>query len=58
MKGGKSCDCVSSERCTRLNKIGGVAAGITVAVTAGAALYIYVIRPWHLRWQTTPEEAA
>lgn len=61
MSNGKSdglCTCASCDRCARLKKLGGVAAGITVAAAAGAALYVYVIRPWHLRWQTTPEEAA
>ena len=41
-----------------MKKLGGVAAGVAVTVAAGAALYVYMIRPWHLRWQTTSEEAA
>jgi hypothetical protein len=35
-----------------------VAAGVAATAAVGAALYVYVVRPWHLRWQTTPEEAA
>jgi hypothetical protein len=53
----RDCNCASCEHCARLKKLGGVAAGIAATAAAGAALYVYVIRPWHLRWQTTADEA-
>lgn len=39
-----SCDwsCTSADCAARLKKLGGVAAGITAAAAAGAALYIFV----------------
>ncbi len=52
------CNCAPCDRCATAKKLGGVAAGAAATVAVGAALYVYVIRPWHLRWQTTPEEAA
>lgn len=52
-----NCNCAAAGRAARPNRIGGMAAGIVAIAAAGAALYVYVIRPWHLRWQTTPEEA-
>ncbi len=55
----KSCNCnrTPCDGDATLKKLGGSVAGLAVTAAAGAALYIYVIRPWHLRWQTTPEEA-
>lgn len=52
------CICEEDDRSATLKRFGGLAAGIAVAGAAGVALYLYVIRPWHLRWQTTPEEAS
>lgn len=52
------CDCAPCDRCVTAKKLGGVAAAVAATFAAGAALYVYVIRPWHLRWQTSPEEAA
>jgi hypothetical protein len=52
------CNCASCEHCARHKKLGAAAAGLIATAAAGAALYVYVIRPWHLRWQPTPDEAA
>ncbi len=53
----KSCKCASDECVSRLKRIGGIAAATIAVAAGGGAVYVYVIRPWHLRWQTTPEEA-
>lgn len=38
------------------NKIGSKAVGAAVAVVAALSAYLFVIRPWHLRWGATDEE--
>jgi hypothetical protein len=46
-------------RCTRRTRLGSAAVGTRLAAAgaAVAALYVLLVRPWHLRWGATDEEA-
>ncbi len=54
----KSCNCASDECAERPKRRSGIAVATIAIAAGGVALYVYVIRPWHLRWQTTPDEAS
>jgi hypothetical protein len=45
------------ENCNKTKLLKGGMLGAGLAGIAALAAYIYAVRPWHLRWGATPEEA-